>query len=223
MKRVKLVLEGPTEREFVLRVLEPYVGEKTGGRVLLVPSVLITSVASSTKRGGTGSDYALVKRNVTRALDEGGFHALSCMLDLYGFPTRNRPWTVTPRPTDPRRWAEAMEAAFEKDVGDYRFKAFFCLHEFEALLLTDPAKIGEQVAAIVPKLDELRAAISAAGSPEHVNDGRETAPSKRLEALSGGAYNKVLHGPAIAGAIGVDAMREKCKHFDRWVDWLTKL
>lgn len=114
-----------------------------------------------------------------------------------------------------------MEDAFQKDIGEYRFRPYLCLHEFEALLFTDPEKLGERVAAITPRLGELQSAVSAAGSPEHVNDGPKTAPPKRLEELSGGTYNKVLHGPSVAAAIGIDAIREKCKHFDDWVTWLT--
>jgi len=70
--KIKLVLEGPTERKFVLDILGPYVSEATGGAVPLVPSTLITSVQEQTCRGGHGHNYALVKRNVLRDIQEGG-------------------------------------------------------------------------------------------------------------------------------------------------------
>lgn len=72
MKRVKVILEGQSEREFLTRSLGPYVSEKTAHEVLLVPSVLITSVGERTHRGGHTRDYGIVKRNVSRAVAEGG-------------------------------------------------------------------------------------------------------------------------------------------------------
>jgi hypothetical protein len=66
----------------------------------------------------------------------------------------------------------------------------------------------------------MRELVAAKGSPEHINDGPDTAPAKRLAAWAGGAYRKPLHGVAICGAIGVDAMRKHCTHFNEWVQWL---
>ena len=54
--------------------------------------------------------------------------------------------------------------------------------------------------------------------PEDINDSPETAPSKRiLSIFPEGTYSKPEHGPLIAEAIGIDAMRQKCAQFDAWV------
>jgi hypothetical protein len=66
----------------------------------------------------------------------------------------------------------------------------------------------------------MRAAVAACPTPEHVNDGADTAPSKRLERWSGKAYDKVGAGLEIARLIGIDSMRSACPHFDQWVCWL---
>lgn len=220
MTTVKLVLEGPTEREFVVKVLGPYVAESTGGAVRLIPSVLITSVSAQTYRGGTGHDYKIVRGNVARAIGEGGADRFSTMLDMFRFPTKNRPWTVTPRPADPIVWAQRMEEEFARDIGDYRFRPYLCLHEFESLLFTAPEVLAEKVPALACALDEMLSLLAAKASPEHINDGAKTAPSKRLDAWAAGAYRKPLHGFQVASAIGVDAMRGRCRHFNRWVEWL---
>lgn len=221
MTRIKLVLEGPTEREFVVHLLAPYVAEASGGAVQLIPTVLITSIAAQTWRGGTGHDYALVKRNVLRAIQEGGADHVSTMLDVYRFPSRNRPWNVTPRPADPLEWVQRLEEAFARDVGDRRFRPYLCLHEFEALLFSSPDAIADQVPALHPHRAAMRSLVAANNSPEHINDGPTTAPAKRLDAWASGRYRKPLDGLAISRAIGVETMRARCRHFDRWVEWLA--
>jgi hypothetical protein len=120
MIRVKLVLEGHTERDFVLRLLRPYIAEKTGSQVELVPSTLITSISSQTYRGGHANDYNIIKRNIRRSMDEGGAARWSSMLDVYRFPVKNCPWRVAPN-ADPHRWVRELEGAFARDIDNWRF------------------------------------------------------------------------------------------------------
>lgn len=62
----------------------------------------------------------------------------------------------------------------------------------------------------------LRAEATAVGSPELVNDGPATAPSKRLLAHHP-AYNKLLDGPLALADLGLPALRERCPHLDAWL------
>jgi hypothetical protein len=65
---------------------------------------------------------------------------------------------------------------------------------------------------------------STVKSPEHINDGATTHPSARLlSVLDGPKYQKVLHGPLIAGHIGLDRMRKECLHFAGWLKRLDRL
>ena len=55
--------------------------------------------------------------------------------------------------------------------------------------------------------------------PELINDGAETAPSKRiLKQIP--EYDKVTAGWTVAEQIGLTTLRHKCPHFN---DWLTRL
>ncbi len=56
--------------------------------------------------------------------------------------------------------------------------------------------------------------------PEDINDDPSTAPSKRIRHAVPG-YQKTLHGPLIAGAIGIDRIRSACPHFRAWIERLT--
>jgi hypothetical protein len=51
--------------------------------------------------------------------------------------------------------------------------------------------------------------------PELVNDGVDTAPSKRiLNAYP--QYAKTIHGPLVIAEAGLDAIRSTCPHTDDW-------
>lgn len=59
-------------------------------------------------------------------------------------------------------------------------------------------------------------------NPELINDGPETAPSKRIERLIP-EYDKVIAGKQIAREIGIETLREKCRHFGEWLSRLEGL
>ena len=53
-----------------------------------------------------------------------------------------------------------------------------------------------------------------------MDDGPETAPSKRLQRLFP-TYDKVVDGPAVIAAAGLDAVLEQCPHARAWLESLT--
>lgn len=73
-------------------------------------------------------------------------------------------------------------------------------------MFDDDAGVIEEIAKI------------AAGhpTPEDIDDGPMTAPSKRLREVFA-AYQKPLHGPLTVAAIGIDRIRAVCPHFHRWI------
>ena len=61
-------------------------------------------------------------------------------------------------------------------------------------------------------------------SPELINEGEETAPSKRIiNEIPDYKDSKVLIGPAVAQAIGLRVLRERCAHFNEWMDRIESL
>jgi len=89
------------------------------------------------------------------------------------------------------------------------------------LLFSAPHAFGGwfDKAGVVAALTSVRAQFA---SPEHINDGRDTAPSKRILELCDD-YDKVMHGSLIALDIGLDAIRKECPRFDAWVQRLEAL
>lgn len=64
--------------------------------------------------------------------------------------------------------------------------------------------------------DNLVATIRDFGNPEMINDGSETAPSKRLSKIIKG-YSKVNYGSLVAQEIGLLKIRAKCSRFNEWI------
>ena len=59
-------------------------------------------------------------------------------------------------------------------------------------------------------------------NPELINDGHDTAPSKRiLEQIP--AYKKATAGVTVTEKTGLSTLRAKCKHFHEWLSCLEQL
>ena len=62
------------------------------------------------------------------------------------------------------------------------------------------------------------------GNPELINQGSDTAPSKRIiRVFPDYEYNKPAVGSMIAHEIGIDELRKTCIHFNEWVTKLLQL
>ena len=75
---------------------------------------------------------------------------------------------------------------------------------------------------VPPRLNELQQILNDFDSPEQINDSPMTAPSKRLINLFPG-YEKVVFGELVASQIGLEVIRERCRHFHAWVTTLEQL
>lgn len=107
-----------------------------------------------------------------------------------------------------------------------RFLPYIQLHEFESLLFSDLDIYNNNFEA-----DEfldynyLLETINQFDNPELINNGIETAPSKRLAKIIKGYFSenenqKVLYGTLLAQDIGLQKIRSKCPRFN---DWIIKL
>lgn len=206
MIRVCIICEGPTEVEFVNRCLEPYLrasGISAYGTVL--------SARSGRHRGGRVTVDRLAQKI---SLHYSEADHVSTLVDFYGFQDRAGR-TRAQLEADIANAARAITTGY-----DPRYVLpYVQMYEFEGLLFTNPEDFewaedgwSESVKS------ELMAVAQAFPSPEDINDSPETAPSKRiLRIFPEGTYSKPEHGPLIAEAIGIDAIRQKCPQFDAWV------
>ena len=213
MSRVLVFVEGQTEETFVRDLLVPYFSRL---------GIYLTPILAQTSPGHKGGivSYGKVKHQLTRLCrqDQGAY--VTTMMDYYGLP--NDFPGLDGRVPDAHEQVVRLELALQQDIDEPNFIPNLMLHEFEALLFADLSKFEDWFdgSAMV----NLRTQVPDASAPEKINDGAETAPSKRIAAaLVGHGYQKPFHGPLIAMDIGLEPMRERCPHFDAWLKRLEGL
>lgn len=98
------------------------------------------------------------------------------------------------------------------------------LYEFETILLCQPEHLARVYGNCGAGIAALQSVVAAATSPEVVNDGKTTAPSKRIiEQFPHYRGQKTTVGVELAHFVGIDTTRSHCVHFDRWLKKLESL
>jgi hypothetical protein len=203
-------VEGQTEEAFVRELLVPHYARL--GR-FLTPIIVSTSPGY---KGGVVS-YAKVKPQIVRLCRQDAGAWVTTLFDLYALPV-DFPGKAAPAyPVQASGSAKAryLETQLRQDIAEPNFLPNLLVHEYEALLFTQPAQF-EQWTSNTKVPITLAEAVAQAGTPEDVNDSPQTAPSKRILAVMP-EYQKTFHGPLIACDIGLDALRQACPHFNAWL------
>jgi hypothetical protein len=209
MIRVCIVCEGPTEVEFVKSCITPHL---LNHGVNAYP--VIVQAPSGRHRGGRVTIERLARfiSHEYCAADR-----LTTLVDFYGFQDADG------------RSRQELEQAIAERVADITTKfdprfvrPYVQMHEFEGLLFSDVVQFQFVLdgwdAVVHQKLIGIRAQFP---TPEDINNNRDTAPSKRILAVfPDGSYSKTEHGPMIAEAIGLGAIRRQCPQFDSWVNMM---
>ncbi|HEY0477210.1 MAG TPA: DUF4276 family protein [Kofleriaceae bacterium] len=221
MTRGLVLVEGQTEEQFVNDCLAPYL--HTTGLILERPTIIATkrTVGAAHFKGGIVS-YSQVRRELGLLLRDTGASVITTLIDYYALPMdfpgmRDRP------ATSPRDRVAHVEAAWAESVGDRRFVPHLVLHEFEAWVYANPSRLEAWMFDDDVRVIEALAAVAAAHeTPEDIDEGPSSAPSKRLRAVFT-PYQGTLHGPPAVSAIGIDDIRAVCPHFHDWLDRLEAM
>ena len=209
--RLHFIVEGQTEETFVNLVLVPELAQNSvWGRARCV----ITGRKHGIKhRGGLGS-YAKARNDIVLWMkeDRNPDAFFTTMFDLYALPNDFPGYEDAKKNRDPYKRVEALEKAMKEDIGNPRFVPYIQLHEFEALLLTDLKKLEIQYFEQDTAIQHLIEIASKSDSPELIDDGPETAPSKRIiKEIPEYEGMKALAGPLVAKEIGLPTLQSKCK------------
>jgi hypothetical protein len=147
------------------------------------------------------------------------------MFDLYGLHDGFPGWDEAEKQRHiPHERVLTLERAFAANVGDHRFIPHIQLYEFETILLCDPSHFALVYADSSAGIATLQAAVAAATSPELLNDGGTTSPSKRIiSQFPQYSGQKTTVGVELAHCVGIDTTRSLCAHFDRWLKTLESL
>ena len=220
MNRVHIIVEGQTEETFVCEVLAPALRKRN-----VDPSACL--IGEGGHKGGDVS-YTRARHDVVRLLKGDRRAYCTTMFDFFRLsPEFPRKAIVGPPSTVSK--ASMVEEAFFEDIAETlgdnwvpcRFIPYIQMHEFEGLLFSDTAAFARGIYRpdLMSALTQIREPFE---TPEDIDDGPQTAPSKRVLALYPG-YDKVAWGTLAALEVGLDAIRRECPHFAQWLARLESL
>jgi hypothetical protein len=211
-KRALILVEGQTEERFVKDVLAP---EFFARNLFFSPTLLVTKrVKDGPHFKGGVTSYQRFRNDLRRLLKDSGA-LVTMLLDYYGLPS-DFPGMLTRPQGTALQCVTHVERAIHEELGSpSNFLPFLAVHEFEAWLFASPYELPRTMtqAGKQPEFAKVRDAFD---SPEEIDDGPTTAPSKRIAALFP-AYSKKLHGPLTAQRIGLERIRTECPHFASWL------
>lgn len=224
MKRLYLTVEGQTEQEFAVRVLQPHLA--TFG--VMVGKPRLTGLNARRKgripKGGLLNTFVHALGDIRRWLKEhrSDDARFSIMVDLYSLPGDFPGYHDAAKSSDPQDQASKLEEALARELNDPRFIPYVQVHEFEAIVLADPNcflewfdNAGKSVAALCEECGLF-------DSPEEINDGQDTHPKARIHRHFAD-YDENVDGPFLAQYVGLEAIRRKCPHFAQWLTILEGL
>lgn len=218
--RLYVTVEGQAEKEFADKALKPHLA---GFAIDVRPRVVVTNRKLG-KRGGI-LDFEKIRGDLGRLMKQDAHPEarFTTMVDLYALPSEFPGWSEARKKTLPLERVKVLEQALAREFGEPRFLPFIQLHEFEALLYCDLSELQRRIADSASGIKALRSEVGDT-SPEDINEGATTAPSKRIiHNVPIYERNKVRVGAPAAVAIGLDTLRARCPHFGEWLSRLEAL
>lgn len=213
MKRIYVYCEGQTEEAFTKRLLYPHFIAKD---IYVIPIICRTKEGPQGIHRGGIVDYNKVVKEVKRYCSQHPNEKVTSFIDYYGL--NNLPQIVTS--SNKYVLIKNLESTFSNDVGCNNFIPYISLHEFESLLFSDPTQFGYLNTKAVVKFNDILAEFG--NNPEFINNGKDTAPSKRILKEIGN-YGKILDGNRIAEHISLAGIRQHCHHFSQWITTIENL
>lgn len=221
MKRIIIIGEGQTEQSFCNDLLKSH---------FIKHKILIENPTIRKTHGGIVNWKAL-KYQIENHLKQDTTAIVTTLIDYYGMYEHHEypEWAATQNLIDKTERLAKIENSMlnEIDAGlRRRFIPYIQLHEFESLLFCDIEVFNRNFTHLEFKdYSYLQKTINDNPNPETINDGNETAPSKRLEKIIDGYRSdkeslKVVYGSLLAQEIGLTKIRAKCPRFN---EWITKL
>ncbi|MEK7989545.1 MAG: DUF4276 family protein [Thiotrichaceae bacterium] len=223
---IHVIVEGQTEQTFIREVLAPNLASQS----IFLQAHLIGKVGH---KGGAIS-FERAKKDIGNYLKQRPDTYISTMFDYFRIDSdwpgleRIMRQVKTGQNLTAEEKAKILEnATFEQIQQAYpkfqvkkRFIPYISMHEFEALLFSNAKILADKINSPVQGINNILA--NHNHQPEEINNTPKNAPSKQIERLTT-SYRKVFMGKVISEAIGIPTIRDKCPHFDSWLNKLENL
>jgi hypothetical protein len=217
MAYVFIIGEGFTEELFYRQVFSEYYSNRHFTETVVISTKVNDQLRIH--RGGSVSFEKCISNCKRYAQQNAQADIILLCIDYYGLhETFFTPEIRAIRTLNER--IAAIESRINSEVDNFRFRCHLQIHEFEAWLFSDVAKIAEQFDG--KGIAELETIISSYSHPELINDNKETSPAHRLVEIYPG-YKKRSDGISIVRKIGIPKIREKCPHFNALCELLDQL
>jgi hypothetical protein len=207
-----ILCEGQTEEIIAREVIGPHYA---------AADIRITQSIFTTRRPAGGpafkgglSRWPKLERELLLLLRDTSTTVLTTMIDYYAFPA-DAPGMADRPSASPYDRVRHVESALARAVEDRRFVPNLVLHEIEAWVLADCDRLGAVMGDGGPAA-ELARIVRQESSPELVDDGIDTAPSKRIMNAYP-QYAKTIDGPLVIADAGLDSIRRSCVHANGWL------
>jgi hypothetical protein len=225
MIRLNIVAEGQTEEAFVNTILKQHLALFDVFASVRCIETSRSRHCNKVYRGGF-IKYSNLKNDLGLWIkqDDNPEVRFTTMVDLYALPGDFPGYSLAQTSRDPYILVNELEKRMLDDIGAQRFIPYIQLHEYEALILAEPGKLSTFFLEHKKAIADLTNLVSKFKSPEEINQGEATAPSKQIiSRIPEYEDLKVTVGASIADKIGLDTIRKKCPHFNEWLSTLEKL
>ena len=210
MIRLAIIVEGRTEEEFVKQVLMEYLRRRS------VESQPILLGRARGRFGGGNVSVERLGRDMAYLLHS--FDVVTSLVDYYGFRKKG---DLTVEELG-ERVKQQVGMRYRHADPSKKVLPYIQRHEFESLLFSDVDVFSELIDVAPDSVETLRGVRAQFSTPEDIDDGRDTAPSKRIAGAIP-TYNKNVDGPRLAMKTGLAAIREECPRFSHWLMTLESL
>lgn len=221
-----VLVEGQTEEKFVNTHLRPIL---QGHGFIKVDARIMGLRHERNNRGGIVK-WTKLRKNLQQHLQQSPKKTwlVTTMFDYYGLDGKGYPnWEESkklPSISEKEKLiSQGMHDWILQELGERVARKFFpyvMMYEFEGLLFSEVDRLAEVIGS--QQIKDLQSIRNNFQSPEHINNNKSTAPSKRLLRITGNAYKKVLHGNRVIEKTTVPKIREECEIFNNWIQRLIE-
>lgn len=216
MKRLVIIVEGDSEKEFVEKTLRPFFATK---------GVYYISCYKIRKTNGGLKNYENLKTDLVSAINETNV-LVTTLIDYYALPKDFPGYNQSLQIADKDQRLSYLEKSILLDIskGGYlpQLYPYIQLHEFEAFLFSDLKGFELNFSEDEANLKAISGIIDSYPNPEDINNSPTTAPSKRLKELIP-SYNKVVYGNIVIESNGIESIIKCCPRFKKWILTLVEL